>query len=77
VDVDVVDPREFPAVAFAAIGGPGLSALADLLRQLVAVANVKGLSLCGYDARADPDRTLAGPLVDLIARAMPRVAARV
>ena len=77
VDIDVVDPREFPAVAFAAIGGPSLSALADLLRQLFAVADVKGLSLCGYDARADRDRSLTGPLIKVLAGAMPRVPTRV
>src|SRR5438105_4093532 len=31
VDIDVVNPREFPAVAFAAIGGPSLSAPGGLL----------------------------------------------
>ncbi|HEV8534819.1 MAG TPA: arginase family protein [Candidatus Limnocylindria bacterium] len=76
VDVDVVDPREFPAVAFAAIGGPALASLADLLRQLFAVADVKGMSLCGFDARADRERRLAAPLVDAIAGAIPRVAVR-
>lgn len=77
VDIDVVDPGEFPAVAFAAIGGPSLSTLADLLRQLFAVADVKGLSLCGYDARADRDRSLTGPLIKVLAGAMPRVPTRV
>src|SRR5438132_7512661 len=38
VDVDVVDPAELPAVAFAAVGGPTLAALGGLLRQLFSVA---------------------------------------
>jgi arginase len=77
VDVDVIDPREFPAVAFAAVDGPSLAALGEALRQLFAVADVKGFSLCGYDARADRERTLAVPLVDMLAAAMPKVPARV
>src|SRR3989442_10398252 len=76
VDIDVVNPREFPAVAFAAIGGPSLSSLADVLRQLFSVADVKGFSLCGYDARADAGRKLAAPLVDVFANAMPKVPVR-
>ncbi|TMC74560.1 MAG: hypothetical protein E6J09_14370 [Chloroflexi bacterium] len=76
VDIDVVNPREFPAVAFAAIGGPSLSALGGLLRQLFSVADVKGFSLCGYDARADADRKLVAPLVEAFAGAVPEVPAR-
>jgi arginase len=76
VDIDVVNPREFPAVAFAAVGGPPLSALADVLRQLFAVADVKGFSLCGYDARADRGRTLVAALVDAFAGAVPKVPVR-
>src|SRR2546428_2875195 len=73
VDIDVVNPREFPAVAFAAVGGPSLSALADVLRHLLSVADVKGFLLCGYDARADADRKLAVPLVDVFVGAVPKV----
>jgi arginase len=76
VDIDVVDPREFPAVAFAAVGGPPLSALAAVLRHIFSVADVKGFSLCGYDARADPERALVTPLVDAFADAVPKVPVR-
>jgi len=76
VDIDVVNPREFPAVAFAAVGGPSLSTLADVLRQLFSVADVRGFSLCGYDARADAEHKLAGPLVDVFANAVPKVPVR-
>jgi arginase len=76
VDVDVVDPRELPAVAFAAIGGPSMTAVAEALGQVFAVADVKGISLCGYDARADREHRLAGPVADLVAGAMPRVPVR-
>ncbi|TME26761.1 MAG: arginase family protein [Chloroflexi bacterium] len=72
LDVDVIDPGELPAVAFAAVGGPSMAAVGDLLRQLAGVVDLRGVSLCGYDARADGERTLARPIVDLVAAMMPR-----
>jgi len=71
LDVDVIDPGELPAVAFAAVGGPSMAAVGDLLRQLAGVVDLRGVSLCGYDARADGERTLARPIVDLVAAMMP------
>jgi arginase len=76
VDVDVIDPREFPAVAFAAVGGPPMKDFAFVLRQVFAVADVRGISICGYDARADGDHALAAPLADAIANAFGRVPVR-
>jgi arginase len=76
LDVDVIDPREFPAVAFAAVGGPSMTAVADVLRQVFAVADVRGITICGYDARADRERALAGPLVDLLVNAIGKVPVR-
>jgi arginase len=76
VDVDVIDPREFPAVAFAAVGGPSMKDFAFVLRQVFTVANVRGISICGYDARADRELALAAPLADTVANAIGRVAAR-
>ena len=76
VDVDVIDPREFPAVAFAAIGGPPMKDFAFVLRQVFAVADVRGISICGYDARADHGHALATPLADAVANAFSRVAVR-
>ena len=72
LDVDVIDPGELPAVAFAAVGGPSMAAVGDLLRQLAGVVDLRGVSLCGYDARADGERTLVRPIVDLVAAMMPR-----
>jgi arginase len=77
LDVDVIDPREFPAVAFPAVGGPSLLSIADVMRQIFSVADVRGLSVCGYDARADPSHGLAGPLVDLLSAAIGKVPVRV
>ena len=76
VDVDVIDPREFPAVAFAAVGGPPMKDFAFVLRQVFAVANVRGITICGYDARADEEHALAAPLADLIANAIGKVPVR-
>src|SRR5438477_13050203 len=76
VDVDVIDPREFPAVAFAAVDGPSTKAFGEALRQVFAVADVRGISVCGYDARADRDRSLAAPLADLLANAIGKVPVR-
>jgi arginase len=76
VDVDVIDPADFPAVAFAAIGGPSMKAFGDVLRQVCAVADVRGISICGYDARADQRRLLAAPLADLITNSMSKVPVR-
>jgi arginase len=76
VDVDVIDPREFPAVAFAAVGGPTMKDFAFVLRQVFAVADVRGISICGYDARADREHALTVPLADLITTAIGRVPVR-
>src|SRR5881628_1460871 len=76
VDVDVIDPREFPAVAFAAVGGPAMKDFAFVLRQVFAVADVRGISVCGYDARADREHALAVPLADILANAIGRVPVR-
>ena len=76
VDVDVIDPREFPAVAFAAVDGPPMNSFADVLRQVFAVADVRGISVCGYDARADRKHALAVPLVNLLVNAIAKVTVR-
>ena len=76
VDVDIIDPSEFPAVAFAAVDGPPMKVVADVLRQVFTVADVRGISVCGYDARADRDGSLAVPLADLLANAIGRVPVR-
>jgi hypothetical protein len=41
-----------------------------------AVADVRGISICGYDARADQEHALAAPLADLIANAIGKVPIR-
>jgi len=53
VDLDIVDPRELPAVALPVEGGPTLKALSQLLGSVAQVADVRGVEICGYDARKD------------------------
>jgi len=37
---------------------------------------VRGISICGYDARADSEHALAAPLADAVAAAIGRVTVR-
>ena len=67
VDLDVVDPRELPAVTLPVAGGPPLQAVTELLRSLVQVSDVRGLEICGYDTRKDPEAQLPGVLATAFA----------
>ena len=67
VDVDIIDPRDMPAVAGPVADGPPLSALSEVLRSVAAVSDVRGIELCGYDPTKDPGARLVGPLAELIA----------
>ena len=58
VDVDVLEPTAMPAVVFPAPGGAPVAALTELITQLVAVADVKGFELCGYDPKQDEKHRL-------------------
>lgn len=62
VDLDIVDPRELAAVAVPAEGGPSLKALSEILTSVASVADVRGIEICGYDARKDPGAQLPGVL---------------
>ncbi len=65
VDVDVVEPSAMPAVGFPAPGGVPVAALADLVAQLVSVADVRGFEVCGYDPTKDPRRALPAVVGEL------------
>ena len=75
LDVDIVDPRELPAVAFPAPGGVSFSALADLVMQLVTVADVRGFEICGYDPRQDEMRRVPARMSSMFAAFAPRAVA--
>lgn len=65
VDVDVVDPSQMPAVVFPAPDGPSLAAVADCIAQLMSVADVRGIDVCGYDPRQDERSALPSEIVGL------------
>ena len=66
IDIDVVDPREVPAVVLPVEGGPGLGDLRELLGGIAQVSDVRGVELCGYDPRQDPGAVLPKLLADTI-----------
>ncbi|WP_142048687.1 arginase family protein [Pseudonocardia kunmingensis] len=59
LDVDVVDPADFPGLLFPAPGGPGLSAVADAVRAVVAGTAVAAVGIaCTYRPGSGADRAL-------------------
>ena len=66
IDIDVVNPREIPAVVLPVEGGPGLGDLRELLSGIAQVSDVRGVELCGYDPRQDPEAALPRLLADAI-----------
>jgi arginase family enzyme len=69
IDLDIVDPRELPAVALPVAGGPSLKALSELVGSIAHVANVRGVEICGYDTRKDPEAQHPGVLAEALAGA--------
>jgi arginase family enzyme len=67
VDVDVLDPAAMTAVVFPAAGGASVAALAELITQVVTVADVRGFEVCGYDPRQDERRRMPSLIADLFA----------
>ncbi len=65
VDVDVLEPAAMPAVVFPAPGGAPLSALTELITQLVGVADVRGFEVCGYDPKQDERHRLPPVIASL------------
>jgi arginase len=64
VDVDVLDPEVMPAVDSPDPGGPGVSALTELLRRLAPGAI--GASVTVFDPDLDPDGRYARLLTDIV-----------
>ena len=75
VDVDVVDPSVMPAVVFPAPGGVTMNTLTDLIAQLVAVADVRGFDVCGYDPKGDETHRLPFALGEAFAAFAPKAMA--
>jgi arginase len=70
VDLDVLDPVEFPAQGLPDVaddpGGLTGAQLATLLSTAAAAGGCAGLSLAIYDPDQDPDRSGARTVVELI-----------
>ena len=66
IDIDVIDPREVPAVVLPVEGGAGLHELRELLSGIAQVSDVRGVELCGYDPRQDVAAALPTLLGDAI-----------
>ena len=75
LDVDIVEPRELPAVPVPAPGGVPLHALADLVMQLNGVADVYGFEVCGYDPRQDEQRRFPSRISGMFSSFAPRAVA--
>jgi arginase len=66
VDVDVLDPKEMPAVDSPLPGGLGFSELQELTTSLANNPRALGLQLTIYDPTLDPDGSCASRLVTLL-----------
>jgi len=73
----VTDPTPYAPRPVVIDTDPGID---DLLALELALKSpeldVRGISVCGYDARADRGGSLAVPLADLLANAIGRVPVR-
>jgi arginase len=75
VDLDVVDPSEFPAVVFPAANGVSMATLGAAIAQLASVADIRGFELCGYDPSKDPGLKLPEVIAGLFEPLRARVLA--
>jgi len=71
IDVDIVEPREMPAVAAPVAGGVPMSGLGELVSQLQATTDVRGIEICGYDPRQDEQRRIPTKLSALFSAFAP------
>src|ERR1700716_3314305 len=62
VDLDLVDPRGLAAGGVPRGGGAGLEGRSELLVSVAQVADVRGMEICGYDTRKDPEVQVPGVL---------------
>ena len=76
LDLDVIDPEEFPATAFPTPGGLSSDKLYDLMEAVAEDSELVGLEVTAFEAPADPDELadaaetamrVLDPLLDRIA----------
>ena len=66
LDLDVLDPREMPAVNFPVPGGLSMAELTAWLAQVGQRFDVRGLEVTAFDAQRDPEGHVAGRLVQFL-----------
>lgn len=71
LDLDALDEQELPAVTYAQPQGVRWEELIELLRPLLAAANLVGFSLADLDADRDPTGEHARRVVDALRAAWP------
>ena len=55
LDVDIIDPREAPAMNYIAPGGPSIDKLQEAFRYLARTGNVKAVSMSTWNPELDDD----------------------
>ena len=75
IDLDIVEPRELPAVVDPAPRGVPFAALGELLAQLFVTADVRGFELVGYDPRQDETRRFPSRIAGMFGVLAPRAVA--
>ncbi len=70
LDLDALSAAAMPAVDYRLPGGLDWGELAALLRPLAASPALLGLDVTIYNPSLDPERTLAGPIVALLAEVL-------
>ena len=68
IDVDVVDPREIPAVNYPTPGGLSVEEAAALVRAARATGKMKVLEVTSYNAQKDQDGDSGRNVVELVKR---------
>ena len=65
IDLDVLDPRAFPAVTYPQPGGPDLDQLVGAIEPLATSPQLLGVSIADFRPDLDPNEKCANQIVDL------------
>jgi arginase len=69
-DLDVLDPAEFPHLAYAEPGGPGIDACVELVARIAAQADVVGLTITEFSPTDDACAADGQIVIERICRAV-------
>ena len=67
IDLDVIDPKQMPAVVLPTASGVPVVSVRELVTQLATVADLRGFEICGYDPKMDEAHRLPEVIADLFA----------